>query len=417
MTARRLASSRLAALCLSLAAACDAPSHDAAAPETPSAATHRVVIEAEVPAGAPAVYLAGSLDALGPWAPDGLRMDGDGTVRTAAIALPAGTVFEYKFTLGAWEREALGPSGMILGNHRLIADAPKTVRHVIGDFRKPVLDYVQDPDGAGVEGRLLYWEDVPSAHLSQVRRVGIWLPPGYDDDETRRYPVIYMSDGQNLFDPRIANTGVDWGVDEAMMAGVREGAFPPAIVVAVWSTSRRALEYSPWHEAPSYARFLKEELKPRIDRTFRTLTGPDDTFHMGSSMGGLLSFYLVRDHADVFSACGCLSTHTPLSEAMIATFSGADPTGADPAPYILRDIADGAVMPEGQRLFLDYGTENLDSAYGPGHEALRAWLLKQGFEEGPDFLIRDYPGADHNEASWRARAQDQIAWLLASRTR
>lgn len=142
-------------------------------------------------------------------------MSGEGPLRTAGLDLPAGLVFEYKFTLGSWDREALGPSGMVMGNNRLVIDGPKTVRHAIGDFKKDAIEYVRDVAGSGVVGTLIYRENVTSAYLAETRHVSIWLPPGYEDDPARRYPVIYMSDGQNLFDPRIANTGVDWGVDEA----------------------------------------------------------------------------------------------------------------------------------------------------------------------------------------------------------
>ena len=90
------------------------------------------------------------------------------------------------------------------------------------------------------EGRLVYWTDVSSAFLGPKRHVEIWLPPGYDDNPTTRYPVLYMHDGQNLFDPRIANTGVDWGVDEAVVKLVTQGVIPPIIVVGVWSTSARS---------------------------------------------------------------------------------------------------------------------------------------------------------------------------------
>ena len=169
--------------------------------------------------------------------------------------------------------------------------------------------YLDDLSGSGVEGTLIYWHDTPSAYLTETRHVLVWLPPGYADAPDKRYRVIYMSDGENLFDPRIASWGVDWGIDEAMMHGVANGDYEPAIVVGAWSTAERGPEYSPWHGAAEYSRFLIEELMPRVNAEFRTKTGPRNTFVMGSSMGGLLSYYLVRNHPDVFGACGCVSTH------------------------------------------------------------------------------------------------------------
>ncbi len=304
------------------------------------------------------------------------------------------------------------------GQFRLMLEPLESVVFELGDslFSRS-LDatvYISDWQSSGVTGTLVYWQDISSNFLTETRHVEIWLPPGYDDDSDHRYRVIYMSDGENLFDPRIANTGIDWGVDEAMMRGAEQGLFDPAIVVATWSTAKRRIEYSPWHDAPEYARFLIEELMPRVNAEFRTLTGSDSTFVMGSSMGGLLSYYLVKNHPDVFSACGCVSTAFLVSEKRLAQFDGAEQSEFDATPYIIRDIENGDTVPRGVRMFFDHGTEGLDAEYGPQHAAVRDWLLEQGFEDGQDFLVRVYEGANHNEASWRARLGDQLAWLLAN---
>ncbi len=373
-----------------------------------------VVLEVRVSEGTGPVYLAGSLDQLGPWRPDGLALSGNGPDRTVRLMIPPGTRFEYKFTLGRWDREALGPTGTVPPNHVLAVSIDTVVRHEIREFKRDPRDYIADWPGSGVRGRLVYWTDVASAHLGPTRHVEVWLPPGYDTSPDTRYPVLYMHDGQNLFDPRIANTGVDWGVDEAVVRLVERGVIPPVIVVGVWSTAERGPEYSPWHGAPAYARFLIEELMPRVDAAFRTLTGPGHTAVMGSSMGGLLSFYLVTRHPEVFGACGCVSTHFPISEAVVRrVFPGlATPTPADTVPYILREIADGFRVPPGTRYWFDYGTLGLDAEYGPTHAAVRRWLLEQGLVEGRDFVVRRYEGADHNEAGWRARLEDPLAFLF-----
>lgn len=374
----------------------------------------RVSVTVEVPAESPPVYLAGNLPALGPWRPDGILLEGEGPLRTGVVLAPPGEPFEFKFTLGSWDREGLGPSGSVMPNFHLVADADTAVRYTVTDWKKDPADYMADVEGSGVAGTLIYWPDVASEHLEPTRHVSVWLPPGYGDDPERRYPVLYMHDGQNLFDPRIANTGVDWGVDEAMVAGVEAGRFEPAIVVASWSTDRRWEEYSPWHDGPGYARFLVEELMPRVNREYRTRRGPGHTFVMGSSMGGLISWHLVTEHPDVFGACGCVSTHVPFSEANVARMTGA-PAPEDNTPYILRELDRGKQVPAGVRLFFDWGTEGLDADYAPIHQELARRLREQGLVEGRDFLMRAYPGADHNEASWRARVGDQLEWILARR--
>ena len=265
--------------------------------------------------------------------------------------------------------------------------------------------YLDDLAGSGVEGTLVYWKDTPSAYLTESRHVLVWLPPGYEDNPDKRYRVIYMSDGENLFDPRIASWGVDWGIDEAMMRGVANGDFEPAIVVGAWSSAQRGPEYSPWHGASDYADFLIDELMSRVDDEFRTLSGPENTFVMGSSMGGLLSYYLVKNHPDVFGACGCVSTHFALSPANMGQED-------ETTPYIVKDIAAGDSVPEHVRFFFDYGTKTLDSTYEADHAPVRDWLLGQGLVEGKDFKMRKYEGEDHSERAWRARVSDQLDWLL-----
>jgi enterochelin esterase-like enzyme len=407
----RRAASRLAALLAIASCGGDEPPS-----REPGADCCTATIRVTVPDATDTVYLAGSLSALGPWRPDGRAMTGTGRERTVRITAPHGTRFEYKFTLGSWDREALDPAGTVPPNHTLVIDGDVEASHAVAAFKKEPREYIADWEGSGVLGRLVYWTDVTSAHLGRARHVEIWLPPGYDAARSPRYPVLYMHDGQNLFDPRIASTGVDWGVDEAVVRLVERRTIPPVIVVGVWNTADRGPEYSPWHRAPDYARFLIEELMPRVNAEFRTLTGPGNTAVMGSSMGGLLSFYLVTHHPEVFGACGCVSTHFPLSEAMVADhFPGvvtADPP--DATPYIVRDIEAGLRVPTGARYWFDYGTVGLDASYGPTHNRVRAWLRGQGLAEGRDFVIRPYEGADHNEAAWRARLEDPLTFLFGT---
>ena len=384
---------------------------------TPPAACCTATILVRAPEGTGTIYLAGDLAELGPWRADGRALEGTGRDRTVRITAPRGTRFEYKFTLGTWDREALGPAGTVPPNHRLVFASDTQVVHEIADFKKDPREYIADWRGSGVQGRLVYWTDVRSAFLGPTRHVEIWLPPGYDSATSTRYPVLYMHDGQNLFDPRIANTGIDWGVDEAVMRLVGRGVIPPVIVVGVWSTVERGPEYSPWHGAPAYARFLIEELMPRVNAEFRTLTGPANTAVMGSSMGGLLSYYLVTYHPDRFGACGCVSTHFPFSEKVVADYlrDTARVTPPDTVPYIVRDIERGLRVPRGARYWFDYGGLGLDSAYGPTHAVVRAWLAGQGLVEDRDFVIRRYADATHNEASWRARLDDPLTFLFGKR--
>lgn len=375
-----------------------------------------VTINATVPDDAGEIYLAANIDALGLWRADGQLMTGEGRYRTTTLALRDGFALEFKLTGGSWDTEGTGPSGTVLPNfsHTVEAGGDNVVEVEIVDFKWPADAYIADVEGSGVLGALIYWTDVESQFFDVTRHVSVWLPPGYDADPERNYPVIYMHDGQNLFDPRIANTGTDWGVDEAMMRNVEAGLHDPAIVVGIGSTNIRGFELSPWHGGPRYAAMIIEEIMPRVNAQFRTLTGSEHTFTMGSSMGGLISQYLVRSHSEVFNACGCVSTHVPLSPAQAEEFLGLDPGDyADPErPYLLVAADQDTPIPDQIRLYFDYGDITLDETYPPIHNALRPWLESQGLVEGERYAMRRFEGAPHNEAAWRERVHLQLAWLL-----
>jgi enterochelin esterase-like enzyme len=363
----------------------------------------RITIQLQVPEGTGVVYLTGDRPELGPWNPKKLAMQGMGRERTAVLQMPEGMAFEFKFTLGTWDREGLGPSGTVMPNFRDVADADKTVAVAVVSFKKDPAEYMADAAGSGVLGRLVYWQNIESRHLSEKRHVEVWLPPGYDTSGAQRYPVLYMHDGQNLFDPRIAAGGIDWGVDEAVVRSVKAGRMAPIIVVGVWNTSRRLQEYSPWAEGPAYARFLIEELMPRVNREWRTLTDAAQTGTMGSSMGGLISFYLAWKHGQVFGRAGCVSTHFP--------FPAYVPGPGQATPQIEVEIASGAAFKPGPRMYFDYGTVGLDAAYAAQQAKVTAWLKAQGHQEGRDFVVRAFEGADHSEAAWRARLDEPLGFL------
>ena len=279
---------RSTGLAAALAAALAACQPEAVAPapagEQASAEAVAVTIVATVPDNAGPIYLAANVEALGPWRADGRLMDGEGRTRTTTLALPDGFELEFKLTGGSWDREGTGPSGTVLPNfrHRVVAGQDNRVEAAIVDFKRPPEAYLADPRGSGVPGTLIYWTDVESAFFDVTRHISIWLPPGYEAEPDLRYPVLYMHDGQNLFDPRIANTGTDWGVDEAMMANAAAGLHEPAIVVGVWSTNIRGHELSPWHGGPSYARLLIEEIKPPAHRrAVPHAARPGDDLHHG----------------------------------------------------------------------------------------------------------------------------------------
>lgn len=396
-----------------LLAACSAHDNRSSAPQV-DCCTVRIAIT--VPADTGDVFIAGNLPALGPWSPGLRRMDATGNERAVELTVPHDTRLEYKFTLGSWDREMVDAEGRTLPNFELSVTESSEARHRIEHFRPDLMTFIEDWRGSGVQGSLVYWTDVESRYLGPTRHIGIWLPPGYDAGRPDGYPVLYMHDGKVLFDPRFGGGGRGdiWDVDDAVVRLVDQELIPPIIVVGVWNSDERMAEYSPWHRAPDYAKFLIEELMPRVNAEFNTATGRDNTAVMGSSMGGLLSYYLVTFHPDIFGSCGCISSAFILSDAILARWSPqlVINEAGDATPYIVKDMEAGLTAPEGARYWFDYGTVGGDEGYDVPHRDVRKWLLRQGFEEGKDFVVRAYDGADHEEAAWRDRLNDPLVFLF-----
>jgi len=268
-------------------------------------------------------------------------------------------------------------------------------------------------------GTLESWQDVPSAHVA-ARNVDVWLPPGYATNPDKRYPVLYMHDGQNLFDPSLSYyTQTDWGVDEAMTKLIAEGRVREAIVVGVWNTPLRLQEYMPVRpvtgaslpigvegmgELPvssivsdAYLAFLVDELKPFIDKTYRTKPGRDDTFVMGSSMGGLISLYSVAEYPRVFGGAGAVSTHWPIGNGVVIDW-----------------LATHLPDPRTHRLYFDHGTATLDAQYAPFQQRMDAIVRARGYVEDRNFMTRVFEGAEHSERAWRQRVDVPLQFLLGT---
>jgi predicted alpha/beta superfamily hydrolase len=264
-------------------------------------------------------------------------------------------------------------------------------------------------------GRAVTLGLVRSAHVAP-RRVDVWLPAGYDAPGAPRYGVLYMHDGQNLFDPALAFGGAEWRVDEVLGSLLAERAVRPTIVVGVWNTPARFAEYMPEAavttdtidtgvgglrvarrdvRSDAYLRFLVDELKPMIDRQFRTDPGREATTIMGSSMGGLISAYAIARYPAVFGGAGCISTHWPAGGGAVVDWLGAH---LPPAAT--------------HRLWFDHGTATLDSLYAPYQSRMDTRLRRAGYVEGRQFTSRVYPGAEHSERSWAARLRDPLQFLL-----
>lgn len=260
-----------------------------------------------------------------------------------------------------------------------------------------------------------HFENFYSKHVD-FRNVDVWCPPGYEQGD-ERYPVLYMHDGQNIFDHPACFGGESWHVDQALARLIEEGKVHGTIVVGVWNSPLRWREYMPQkpYEAPAlqkhhplileraggpplsdvYLKFLVDELKPFIDKRYRTLPDQQNTFVMGSSMGGLISLYAISEYPRVFGGAGCVSTH----------WSAAREELVDEMARHLPDPSD-------HRLYFDFGTETLDSEYEPYQRRMDKHLRRAGYCENKNWVSLKFEGAEHSERSWRERVYTPLEFLL-----
>jgi predicted alpha/beta superfamily hydrolase len=245
--------------------------------------------------------------------------------------------------------------------------------------------------------------DFRSAALGTTRRVWVYLPPQYAAEPARRFPVLYLQDGQNVFDGATAFlAGKEWEVDETVERLSSEGRIEPLVVVAVESGGeRRAFEYLPTRDprvgdgggADLYGRMLVEELKPWVDSRYRTKAGREDTAVAGSSFGGILSLYVGLRHPEVFGRIAALSTSVWVDDRFIVRFLEALPAKPD------------------TRVWTDIGTSEGSSAL---HEAraLREALERKGWREGLDLRYVEAGGAVHDETAWAKRMPAVLEFLF-----
>lgn len=245
---------------------------------------------------------------------------------------------------------------------------------------------------------------VHSRFLRTDRDVIVYLPPGYDDEPERHYPVCYLQDGQNLFDAATAFAGNEWGLDETAEELIRGGQIEPVILVGIYNAgAKRINEYTHVRDnrgrggrARAYGQMLVRELLPLIDSAYRTLADPHHTALGGSSLGGLVTLYLGFQHQHIF---GKLIVMSPS------------------VWWARREILQRVARLEtktGQSIWLDVGTaEGSDPARTcRDAEALRDALLKKGWRLGHDLAYCEDEGAEHNESAWGRRMREALPFLF-----
>lgn len=231
----------------------------------------------------------------------------------------------------------------------------------------------------------------------------VYLPPDYNDTG-RRYPVLYLHDGQNLFDPATAFAGNDWGLDELAEELIQTGQIEPVMIVGIYNAGdKRMAEYTHIRDrrgrggrARAYGKFLVEELKPFIDGEYRTLTDRANTGLGGSSLGGLVTLYLGLHHPDTFGKLIIMSPSIWWANRAI-----------------LREVRRlRERLPE--KIWLDIGTcegQDPDSCVRNAKELAEA-LVAKGWQPEVDFKFVEDQGAEHNEKAWGYRMRDALKFLF-----
>ena len=335
------------------------------------------------------VYIVGNHYMLGDWEPSAMPLQNkDGNLWELKLAIPYGARLEYKFTLGSWSTEALDDNGQSPPNHQLAATRSYKVRHSITRWRSEALAQ------GNITGDVRYHRGIGSEHI-QPRDLIVWLPPDYETSN-RPYPVLYVHDGQNIFDPATSFIGADWNIDATADRLIREGHMIPVIVVGIYNSPKRMDEYGNGETGEAYRQFVVQTVKPLIDATYRTLPDRDNTATMGSSMGGLVSFLLAWNHPDVFRQAACLSP---------AFF---------PEVVDMVRIADAA--PAGMRLYMDNGTEGMEQRIQFFCDDMMDVLPGKGFSSGHNFEWYLDNGAEHNEHAWAARVHRPLLFMFGTDT-
>jgi enterochelin esterase-like enzyme len=268
-----------------------------------------------------------------------------------------------------------------------------------------------------------------------IRTVDVWLPESYTT--AKKYSVLYMQDGQMLFDSSHTWNKLEWGVDETLTRLINQNKIQACIVVGIWNAvKKRRTEYFPaipydmlspkekalitfpdsaydsqrievtGPQSDNYLKFLVNELKPYIDSTFSTYTDRQHTCIAGSSMGGLISLYAICEYPSVFGAAACISTHWP----------GVNIGKVNPVPNaILRYLKVHIPSPQTHRIYFDYGTLTRDAEYKPFQQIADQLMIKKGYTN-LNWTTKEFIGDSHSEQSWSKRLAIPMEFLLKKTT-
>lgn len=253
------------------------------------------------------IFVAGNFNGWNP-GKTALSREQDGTGWSIDLSLPQAT-YEFKFTLGSWETVQVSKAGNDVGNNSINLKCDTSLLFSI-DAWKNEFDVLPKKHTASNNVQIMD-KAFQMPQLNTHRRIWIYLPPGYAQ-ANKRYPVLYLHDGQNIFDEYTSGFG-EWGIDESLDSMIGNGT-PACIVVGIDNGPKRLNEYNPYNnerfgkgEGDAYVQFIAQTLKPYIDQHYKTLPQKENTLIAGSSMGGLISYYAIVKYPYVFGKAGVFS--------------------------------------------------------------------------------------------------------------
>lgn len=353
-----------------------------------------VVIKVVAPASTPPdaqLFITGNHLLLGDWDAGVVQLKKESDTGWSFRGhFPADFFLEFKITRGSWNTEALYEAGSVPPNTML------TVKNDTVVTLRPVgWKYFGFKIEGGITGAVRYHRGLRTNNLPNPRDVIVWLPPSYEKEKIKRYPVLYMHDGQNIIDPTTSFGGFDWRVDEVVDSLVKKNRIEEIIVVGIYNTKDRVSEYSDTRLGSAYVEFVMHTLKRLIDSTYRTKPQPEDTGVMGSSMGGLISFLFAWWHPEVFSKAGCLSSAFLVDSNKILT-----------------DVKLFAGPKKSLLVYLDVGSVGIESRLKPGYDEMITLLGEKGYTKGNDLEYFNDEGAEHNERAWARRIWRPLVFMF-----
>jgi len=255
--------------------------------------------------------------------------------------------------------------------------------------RKRIFRKKKRTDTKAIIGNVEFHLGIYSRIMEGNRDLFVWLPANYSQNDSKRYPVLYMQDGQNLIDPKTSYSGKDWQVDEIVTRLIKEYKINEIIVVGIYNTDMRLEEYSASERGKKYTKFIIEGLKPFVDSKYRTLSDNKNSAIMGSSMGGLASFLIAWKHPEVFSMAGCLSSSFYYNDDKV---------------FKMLDEYDGPK--KHIKFYIDHGEDGLIRG-----QKMFCKLSQMGYVIGTDLDYFYAPKAEHNESEWAKRLERPLIFF------